>query len=230
MNRLTIEPFQMSKSHFLLGLVFACLFTNAQVPTKDFQSWNSISVEKRIFKKYSILLDQDIRLDQNASMFKDYITVIGAHYVVNKYIKVRGLYRFTLSEDFEDGTSYEHRWYADGMLRYKPGRFIYGYRLRYQLSYEDLDANRFHHLRNRFTLKYDIPKSKILPYVGVELYYSLNDPIKNSVERSRYTAGIEYAISDYLGVSCFYRLQKRKTYGSKPYNRYILGLGASYEF
>lgn len=223
----------MSKKYSLIAFVFACLVMQGGAlfgQEKDFQNWNKISIEKEVIDDLSISLDQEVRLHNNASALKDYISVIGGSYRINKYAKVQGLYRLTVSNDFEEGTSYNHRWYADAMLRYRYARFIFGYRCRYQMAYEDYNINRWHHIRNRFSVKYDIPKSKILPYAQYEFYYSLNNPIQNSIEKTRYTFGLEYALTKDIDVSAFYRIQKRRNYGSKPYDRYILGISASYSF
>lgn len=232
MKHLIIEPYRMSKKCLhpliiILALIVHAGIVNAQ--EQDFQNWNNISVSKEIVNDLTASFEQELRLNNNASDIKDYITVLGAEYKINKYVKARGLYRLTVSNDIEKGSSMEHRWYGDAMLRYKLDRINFGYRCRYQLSYEDFDVNRWHHLRNRFSVKYDIPKSKILPYAQYEFYYSLNDPIQNNIEKTRYTFGVEYGLTDYLNLSTYYRIQKRRAYGSKPYDRYIVGISVSVE-
>jgi len=204
-------------------------FTNLFAQNQDFQSWNEISVEKKISKKVSLILNQDFRFQNNATLFKDYITVLGGHYKINKYLKIRGSYRFTYSYDVEDLYEYEHRFYGDIILRKKIDRFILGYRARYQLKYTEFDVNRWHHIRNRVNIKYNIPKSSFLPYAEYECYYSLNNPIQNTIDRNRYTVGLEYGVNDYLSVYSFYRLLIKREPYKDPYNGYILGLGLSFD-
>lgn len=223
----------MSKKYFFTILTLACILVqsaNSFAQEEDFQSWNNISVSKEIVDDLNVNFKQEVRLFNNATDLKDYITVIGANYRLNKYAKFGALYRLTVANDFDQSTSYEHRWYADAALRYRKSRFILGYRFRYQLSYDDFTINNWSHIRNRFSVKYDIPKSKILPFTEYEFYYALNNPIKNTIEKSRFTMGLEYGVTKYLDLSAYYRIQKRRTYGSKPYNRYILGISASFNF
>lgn len=209
--------------------MFAVVF-HAQAQINDFQSWNKLSIEKTLNKKVSLILQQDFRFDNNATHFNDYITVLGGHYVFNKYIKVRGLYRFTSTNDIEKGQEKEHRLYGDVILRYKIERVIFRYRARYQVKFVPTDINRWHHMRNRFTLKYDIPKTSLLPYVQYEFYYSLNHPAQNKIDRQRCALGLQFDINNYLSVSSFYKVQLKRVYDKIPKNDYILGLGASITF
>ncbi|MDA3891385.1 MAG: DUF2490 domain-containing protein [Salinivirgaceae bacterium] len=212
---------------FAFPIVFFAQVSYGQ--TEDFQNWNSISVKKKINDNTSLIFEQEIRLQDNASRFKDYITVLGGRYSISKYVKFQGLYRHTLSYDPEDGQENEHRWYADVYFKYKYERLKFGYRARYQLNYQQFNVNTWHHLRNKLTVKYDLPKSRIVPYAQYEFYYSLNNPIQNSIDKAKYTLGLDYALFDYMSVGAFYRLQYRHEYGRNPANRYILGIGIEFE-
>jgi len=211
---------------FFLLIVFNLVIgfqTFSQI--KDFQSWNSISIEKKVNKKTSLLLDQEFRFQENASQFEDYITVLGAQYEINKYIKISGAYRFTYSTSFENGVKNENRYFADLSLKYKVNRFTLGSRTRYQMEYQKHELNHWHTLRNKFSVKYNINKSKLTPVADYEFYYSLNSPVKNLIYRSRYTLGMDYEISKTLSVNSYYQLQTQRDYLRKPRNTYILGLG-----
>jgi len=194
---------------------------------KEFQNWNSISIDKEITKKASLLFDEEFRFENNASQFQSTLTTLGAQYKISKYLKVKSLYRYTYANTFEDGVETEHRFSADVMMRYKTNRITFGYRARYQMEYINFDVNTWHTLRNKFSAKYDIPKSHFLPYVEYEFYYPLNNPIQNSITKNRYTLGAEYEIYKNVSLSAYYRIQIRQAYSKYALNKYILGLGAS---
>lgn len=220
----------MSKLRLILFLISFQFVSVISVfsQTEDFQIWSKLSLKKKINKEITIIFQQDVRLQQNASLFKDYITFLGGQYSFNKSFKIRGIYRYTHSPTIEDGTINEHRFYADIMLRHKIDRFRLKYRGRYQLKYIQFDINRWHYLRNRFTVEYNIPKIPLTPYTEYEFYYSLNNPVENSVIRSRYTLGADYKINKRMSVYSYYRLIIRREYLKTPYNNYILGVGVKF--
>jgi hypothetical protein len=200
---------------------------HAHAQINDFKSWNTLSIEKTFSKKTSLILQQEVRFDNNATHFNDYLTVLGGQYAFNKHLKVRGFYRYTLTNDIEDGQEKEHRLYTDVVFGYNIKRIILNYRTRYQVKFVQTEINRWHHIRNRFTVKYDIPKSSLLPYIQYEFYYSLNHPALNKIDRQRCALGIQFDINNDLSISSFYRVQFKREYGKTPKNDYILGLGAN---
>lgn len=208
----------------LLFLLIPSVFSQ----TEDFQIWSKLSVKKKINKEISLIFQQDIRLQQNATLFKDYITFLGGQYAFNKKIKIRGIYRYTHSPTLEDGTVNEHRFYADIMLRHKIDRFKLKYRGRYQVKFIQFDINRQHYLRNRFAIEYNVPKIPLSPYAEYEFYYSLNNPIDNSIIRNRYTLGADYKINNFMSIYSYYRIIVRREYLKIPYNNYILGMGVKF--
>ena len=209
----------------LLFLLIPSVFSQ----TEDFQIWSKLAIKKKINKEISLIFQQDIRFQQNATLFKDYITFLGGQYSFNKKIKIRGIYRYTFSPTIEDGTINEHRFYADLMLRHKIDRFKFKYRGRYQVKSIDFDIYSMHYFRNRFTVEYNIPKIPLTPYAEYEFYFSLNNPVKNSIIRNRYTLGADYKISDIMSVYSYYRVIIRREYLRMPYNNYILGIGVKFD-
>ncbi len=214
---------------FTILILFLLSVTQTFSQIEDFYSWNELSVKKKVNKKITLILQQDIRLQNNASVFKDYVTVVGAQYSFNKKVKVRASYRYTYSNDLEYNIESEHRLYADLMLRHKINRFRLHYRARLQAKFVHFDVNCWYHLRNRFTIDYNIRKVPLVPYAEYEFYYSLNNPKYNSIDRSRYTLGLKYDVFDFMGVYTFYRILLRREQLRKPFNKYILGVGLSFK-
>ena len=138
------------------------------------------------------------------------------------------MYRYTYISLLEYTHINEHRFYADLLLQHKIENFKLKYRARYQVKYIKFNVNRLHYLRNRFSLEYRIPKTPLSTYAEYEFYYSLNNAVKNSVIRNRYTLGTGYKITDFMSVNIYYRLIVRREYLKIPYNNYILGLGVKF--
>ncbi len=215
---------------FLTAVILLAFSFNGICQKKDFQSWNEISLEKDLSKKASVSFEQDFRFQNNATLFKDHITEVGGQYKITKAFRIGGSYRYTHTIDLENGNQHEHRLSLEAIAKHKLQRFELAYKLRYQLNFEQFDQNRWHYLRNKFTVKYNLPKTSLLPFVEYEFSYSLNNPYKNSIDKHRFSLGFEYGLSKNIDVFSFYRIQLDREYFRTPSNKYILGLGASFQF
>ncbi len=225
----------MSSRSFLCFLLFLFIGVNSYGQAQDFELWNDITVEKILSKKISVLFREEVRFNENATMLDDWLTTVGGHYAFNQHIKIKVLYRYTLSKDQEDGNKNSHRICGDLTLRYKHNRLIGSYRIRYQTAYSQYNSSELghlpvQHLRNRFSLKYDIPKTPLMPYLAYEFYYSLNSIVGNSIQVNRVAAGFEYDLTKNLSTKVYYRFQKREALYIKAKNTYILGVSLAYEF
>jgi len=226
----------MNKKPTLAFCFFWCLASSvltAQV--KDFQSWNAVSIDWNLTDALTASGEQEIRFDNNASHLGSYISVVGLQYKVNSWFRVGASYRYTLGYDIEELTLSNHRIYTDLNFRYKPGRFTLGYRVRYQIVFQMPSQKKFtlsnpQHLRHKFSAKYNIAKTPLYPFAEVELYESLNNPVENSIQKIRYTAGLGYPITKYCTVETYYRLYEKSYYFIKPKKDYILGLNLNFSF
>jgi len=108
-----------NKIKIVIISVFVIYFQNSFGQYQDFHTWSELTFEKKLNKKVSLIFQQDIRLQNNPSLFKDYITVFGVQYKFNKHLRIRGSYRYTYSYDIEDLFENEHRYYGDIKLKQK---------------------------------------------------------------------------------------------------------------
>ncbi|MCK9206276.1 MAG: DUF2490 domain-containing protein [Salinivirgaceae bacterium] len=226
----------MNKHLFFLILVTGValpFFSTSQI--KDFQSWNSLSVEWGLTKKVSLWAEQEFRFEENASMLGSFNTVCGVQYKINSLIRVSGAYRYSYNHDNKDIIEQDHRFYADIMIRYKLDRFTASYRPRYQMVFQQPTKDPFshynpQHIRHKLAVKYNIPNTPLTPFVDCELYESLNNPVKNTIEKTRYTAGVGYPINKIVTLEVYYRLEHRSDYIHKDRVSNILGFSCNLEF
>ncbi|MBI9067105.1 MAG: DUF2490 domain-containing protein [Salinivirgaceae bacterium] len=220
----------MNKSFckLILLISFLCVYSVLNAQQKDFQSWNSVSIKTSLTNKISISGSQEIRLKNNASNLADYLTELGAEFLINKNIEIGGSYRLTFNKNLKDGNSLEHRYCFDVGLKYLISRFEVSVRERYQTQYSNLAQDdfpfyQFHHLRHKAVLAYDIPKSQLEPFAEIEFYQGLNNPISNGIEKNRYTLGLKSKITNYLSAEIYCRYQTKNNNISKSSEYYIVG-------
>ncbi len=225
----------MNSRSFLCFIFSLLLGFNSFGQFKDFEQWTDITVTKILSKKYSILVREEVRFNENATSFDDWLTTVGGHYAFNQNIKIQLLYRYALSKDLEEGNRHSHRISSDLYLRYKHRRVVFRYRIRYQRTYSQYNSSELGHLpiqylRNRFSIKYDIPKTPLMPYVQYEFYYNLNSMASNTIQVNRFTGGLDYDFNDNISTKVYYCFQKRDALSVKAKNTYILGVSLGYEF
>ena len=123
------------------------------------------------------------------------------------------------------------------------GRFGFSLRERYQYTYrpaatttrydfdnewwEDTEvrAKHKHVLRSRLKIDYNIPKSKLTPYVSAELFNDL------SLTKSRFTAGADYTLKKKHTFGVFYRYQVvNDNDDDNETNEHMIGLSYQFKF
>ncbi|MFA6401319.1 MAG: DUF2490 domain-containing protein [Salinivirgaceae bacterium] len=107
--------------------------------------------------------------------------------------------------------------------------------MRYQIVFQPPSQDKFstfypQHLRHKFSVKYNIAKTPLYPFAEIELYESLNNPVENSIQKVRYTAGLGYPITKYCTVETYYRLNEKSYSLIKPKKEYIFGLNLNFSF
>ncbi len=215
---------------FLLFVLFSGVIWGQE---KDFKSWNSVQASLELTKKLDLKLEQELRFEDNASYLGDYLTVAGISYKINAFLQVRGYYRFQINRNPKIGYETIQRFYGDIRLNERFGRFDILYRVRYQVNFlPDNDANFTYlnpqHLRHKIQVDYDIPKNKITPFVSYEMYQALNNPIKNTLETHRYSAGLAYPLMKLIDVEIYYRIEKENDLIHKAKLSCILGVGLNF--
>jgi hypothetical protein len=193
--------------------------------------WNTFSIEKEFTKKFSLMIDEELRLRDNFSRLNLFYTNIGASYKFIKNGKASLIYRpiqkyLGTNRSF----SFRNRLMLDLSYKYKFADFSLSYRSRIQSEIRDYyvsekGKNPEWFWRNKFEFKYYTKKFE--PYFGTELRYQIIDsrnPETNyGWHRGRYFAGIDYNINKNNSFGIYFLIQKE--YGiSSADDLYIVGL------
>lgn len=212
-----------------IGLLFISLSTFSQ--EQDFEIWTEAKVEKILNKQISIIAVEEFRFDNNASTFDKWLNTIGVHYAINKAVRFRVLYRYTINNTLTKGFQKSNRIAADGVFRYKYERFIFRYRLRYQYDFINIDGLQSdgQFLRNRIGVKYNVPKIPLMPFINYELLHGLDGSDGVSLDRLRVTGGFSYDFTEYFTADIYFRHQSTN-YSAARQEAYVLGFSVGFEF
>ena len=208
----------------LIALLLICNVTKSQT---DIGMWNTISLEKEITKKFSVTLDEELRLKDTLSRLNLLYTNLGISYKPFKGFKLSLTYRFIQKYTDLDEFNYRNRLMFDASYKYFYRNFELKYRARIQAETINDNKNRGPewYWRNKFELKYYV--WKFAPYIGTELRYQIR--VQNHPEtdlgwhRVRLFAGVQYAINKNNTVEIYY-LRQHEFYILDPNEIHVLGL------
>ncbi len=217
---------------FCIILLLFCTFTVSFAQVNDFELWSGVQLRKKITKKLRVSFEEEIRFNENISDIKKFYSEISLSYRLNKYIRFAARYRFTENKTLLSYYSTRHRIMADISLRYRISRLTVAYRARYQTKYIDIYSSETgfvpqNHSRNKLSLKYNIRKNPVSPFISSELYYQLNNPEGNRLDKLRNTAGFEYNINKKNSFDIYFRIQQQINVNN-PVKSYIIGVGYFY--
>lgn len=215
---------------FFLLLIYIISFTQE----KDFVSWTAIEINKKMNKKISLALEEQLRMFNNVSYIKTVFTQISTGFKFNKYFKAEASYRFIQEPDLNFNYFLKHRYDINLYYKNKINDICFTLRTRFQQSFEDLykeyaNINPEIYIRNKLTLNFDLDK-KYIPYIGTELYYSLNNVELSegkSFKKYRLFLGTNYKINKKQEIKLFYIFQNEINV-SNPLNSNIIGIKYSY--
>ena len=206
-HRITIKKF-----FFLLYLI--SFFGYSQ--NTDTQLRLATSIDYKINKKWKVSFDYRYALEKDISTFQANVFQFAGEYKINKKMSIEAGYRFL--------TAYEgnnQRLFGSLLYDYKISRFLIRSRTRYQFSTPYFDAefwNEFRApsqmIRQRLSLDYNIPKSKLSLNLSSEIFIKWDNP-ELKYNRIRYQLGSDYNLKygNAVGFSVFYedRTNPQKT-------------------
>ncbi len=198
----------------ILLLLFCFSFVLAQ--ENDFQSWNSIVLRKKVFKKTTLSVKTALRLRENASLYSKQFTDVKLRRKYNKRIAYALGYRYANIWANSETIIQKNRFYAD--INYKnklSKRFSYSIRNRGQYT-GNIQGYKMV-FRQKFELGYNIRKTKLSPMFATEYFLSLED----GINKLRSTLGLSYPFSKQLDFELAYQTQQ-EFYVNNPVTLYIL--------
>lgn len=218
----------------IICLVFSLCLTGFIFSQKtDFGIWYNVSFEHDFSKKLKIALLPTIRTFDNASRIEEGFLEAELSYDLTKFLSLTGSYRYLKSIEDDNKYHTRHKWYLgikgtveildidlSGRLRFEK---------RYKTYFEDEDDKiPSSHLRARIKAVYKTPQFPLNPYLSSELFFPVNKDPENVIDKSRYTAGVEYKISKKHAVEFEYIHQR--DYFPKIRHENILSVNYIFKF
>ncbi len=183
-------------------LISAGFQVYSQDVENDFQSRAAFDLQLKPIKKLKINISPEIRFDESFSVAK-YLLETEVSYKLIKHVYVGGNYRFIVNPREGKDTELSQRFGFNATYKNKINDFTPAFRLSYTNYSDDIsDSQKDNFLRYKLSLKYDIPKNKITPSIGAELYHQMDD---NQLYKIRYKAEIDYKLFKHNYISVYYK-------------------------
>lgn len=194
---------------FVFALVFFHLLPARGQSNTDVQYRLITALDYKPSKKWKVAAEYRYSADQDLQQFRNSYFQFEGKYALNKRLSLSGGYRFTTS--FEQDA---HRFFgALGYSQKLNKRFSLVLASKYQYT-----TNRFnrefmsefrepvHMLREKLSLEFNVPKSKLLLHGGVEAFIRTRIQEPLAYNRTRYLLGASYGFGDYgkFGLTLFY--------------------------
>lgn len=214
------------------GLFIAlCVMSLGKVRAQenDFGAWVALDITKDITKKFSLGLEEEVRLFKDFGELDRVSTSLSADYAFYKWLKAGAGYSWIYNHKVKSDTwESRHRYFIFLQGKYKVGRLDLSLRERFQSTFYDEDVSGFeyghkNYLRSRLQVAYDIPANKTEPYASAEMYYSLNKTGGNEVNDMRYTLGVEFPVSGKLDMDTYLRLDQEMNV-KNPVSLFVVGV------
>ena len=181
----------------------------------DFQTWYSVSLNKKIIKKTNLSVKSGFRLRENSSLHSKQFTDAKIKHKYNKRISYAAGYRYIKKWDISLNISNQNRFYTDFNYKNKfSKRFSYALRNRWQTQ-GDLFGYKMT-LRQKFSINYNIKKSKLNPSIATEYFLTLKD----GINKMRSSVALGYPFTKKLDFELVYRIQQQ-FYVNNPQTLFI---------
>ena len=205
------------KQFLIICTCFFCILSlSSQESNKDFAIWSSVGVDYTFKKKLKFILEQHLRLKENARTTDEYFTELTIEYELFDNFEIGIAGRHITENDNQgrrQGFENHFRYNIDLSYKYKIERFTFSHRLRYQnknhlgISIADGDIHR-ENLRFRTGAAYNIRKIPLEPQISIELFNRFNSEEPINYSKYRATFGLAYNLKKYGKFEVYYRFEK----------------------
>ena len=182
-------------------LFFSFFSYNSNAQQNDFQLWNTLNLSKKINKSFRADIKYGARFRENASVLSTQFIDFKVKYKENKRWSFAIGYRSISDYTFSNNLILKNRFYADAYFSKKLKRYFFSLRNRVLTQLSNNISKEV--LRQKYKLAYNIKKTKLLPSISIELFYSLDNyfyKIRNSFE-------LAYPINKKIDFSLVYKIE-----------------------
>ena len=205
---------------FYLGYWLLIFCIQSSYGLDDNQSWTSVGFEKKLPYSLKLKFEQELRLDNQLSTFKQTFSEFSLSYSVFKGFKIELPFRYMA---YKDKT--KQRVSFSGSYKYSFKPVSLKHRTKYQRTYEKGEIPE-ELIRNKFSIMYRLNK-KIEPYVSGEFIQLLNAQ-NYPLDETRFSFGLTYELPKKNSMKIFYTLKNEDKTKNNPDEIGIFGL--SYNF
>lgn len=217
---------------FLIGLLFVSFFLGSRAQeVRDFGLWGTISYGGDINDDIDFSIEQEVRMQQNASTPGVIFTSLGVDYRLVREFQVGLNYRFILNDRDLGVYGHRHRVMLDLQYRKLLRQWTFAYRSRSQSEIRTRNyANEYGFaptldLRNTFKTVYQLNRRYEL-YASFDLRILWSDPRTpdfRGIDRFRYRLGTDVLIAREQSIGIFLQHQ-REINISNPEVEFMIGL------
>ena len=201
--------------------IFSSFFLFSQ--ENDFQTWNSLSINKKLSKKSDLIYKFGLRFRENSSILSKQFYEVKYKYSIIKRVAFSTGFRYSDNWDKKRIINRSNRFFLDVLYKDKLNkRLSFSLRNRLQSQGVYYDYNLL--FRQKFSLNYNIRKTKFDPSISTEYFYNLDEGI------NKLRSGISFTnkITKNLDFDLGYKIQNE--FGlTKANTFYILECKISYD-
>lgn len=195
-----------------------------------FQVWNELGTSGKLSKNMSYGLDLTTRIGNVGVV--TYFPQVSLKYKLNKFIRPSLDYRLIMNREMNGNYLASHRINGNIQFSYLEKRHSFGFRVRYQYSFNRIIGSYEPEFDKAFRFKpsyaYDINKSILTPKMSCEFFYNPSRGIQGQqLTRIRYYAGVSFELDGPHSLEVGYYYDQKINY-SNPVNRSILNISYSY--
>ncbi|MGB1206498.1 MAG: DUF2490 domain-containing protein [Chitinophagales bacterium] len=171
------------------GFIWAQTSENKLIETSETELWQGISVKKKITKKWSVGLEENIRLSDSGRRFETGLLETMLQYKLLKNIKLKAAYRYSFKPVT---TANRQRLSVSASGKWKVNkRWKWSHRVKYQYAFVRNRQESSKVLRYKTELTYNIRKSKWNPFFSAECFYRFSYK-ENLFDAYRLAIGADY--------------------------------------
>ena len=203
--------------------LFLCLFIPCVYGADDNESWTSVSFEKKLPYSLKLEFEQELRLLDQLSTFKQTFSELSLSYKVFDGLILQVPYRYST---YKEQDKVKQRLSIGGSYKYSFKPVSLKYRARIQRTFEKKNPSE-DLIRNKCTIAYKLHK-KLEPYISSELSHSYDeDPLQ--LDEYRMSFGLTVDINKKNSMKIFYIFKKEDLTESDPNVTNIFGLAYSFK-
>ena len=211
---------KVSKNNVWFYLFFILL--NGNYGAEDLQSWSSLNIETKLPYSFKIGLEQELRLNNQASSFQQTFSEILLSYIVKDGVKLFIPFRYAIYNE-----KVKQRISFGGSFQHNLKLIDLKYRTKIQRTHKNGDFSDEVFI-NKFSIQYKIIK-KIKPFLSLELFH-LNHKNHYKFDESRFSLGTSIDLSRKKSIKVFYILKKEKIIQINPDKIHVLGWSFNYKW